>query len=103
MTDAELAAGVAAAIAYEGWFDSSAIGEANNEKLVTLAITAADASPDQTGNGRQASAVAALTAAIAAAGASSEVTSDMINGVTAAVLQAVSALRTPPPSVAQRS
>src|ERR1700722_16954559 len=103
MTDAELAAGVAAAINYEGWLDSAAIGEANNEKLVTLVITTADASPDQTSNGRQASAVAAPAAAGAPAGASGEVSSDMINGVTAAVLQAVSALRSPPPSAAQRS
>ena len=102
MTDAELAAGGAAAEAYEGW-ESGFIGETNNENLVTLVITTADASPDQTSNGRQASAVAALTAAVAAAGASDEVSSDMINGVTAAVLQAVSAMRSPPPSAAQRS
>jgi len=92
-TDAELAAGVAAAIVYEGWIDSTAIGEANNESMVTLVITTADASPDQTGNGRQASAVAALTTAITNAGYASEVSSTMIIGVTAAVLQAVAALR----------
>src|ERR1700691_1375942 len=102
MIDAELAAGVAAAEAYEGW-ESGFIGETNNENLVTLVITTADASPDQTSNGRQGSAVAALTAAVAAAGASDEVSSDMINGMVVAVLQAVAALRSSPPSAAQRS
>jgi hypothetical protein len=91
MTDAQLAAGVAAADTDEGWFMSSAIGEANNEKLVTLIVTTAASVADQSPAVQQTEAVAAVTKVIADNGASSEVSADMINKVVTDVLAAVAA------------
>ena len=92
MTDAEAAAGLAAAEAYEGW-EAGFIGATNNAAMVSLVITTADGGADQTAQGRQIAAAKALTTAITNAGYADEVSGSMITAITAAVLQAVSALR----------
>ena len=93
MTDAEVAAFVAAATNYEGWLDSSIIGVDRNEGRAKLVIGAADAAADQSVDGRVAAGAAALTQVITEAGDIDKVPAGMIEGVTAAGLAAVAGLR----------
>ena len=97
MTDAELAAGVAAAQGYEGWFDSGLIGVAHNQEIVGLVIDAADRATDQTASGRAAAAETKMRAEANAAGYGAQVSDAMIAGVTLAVLGAVATLRSKQP------
>jgi hypothetical protein len=92
MTDAEIAAGVAAAESYEGW-ESGFIGAQHNHDMAALVGDAADAATDQSAAGRQEAAVASLTKVIADNGYASEVSATMIAGVVTAVLGAVANLR----------
>ena len=74
------------------------IPEAEQVKLVTLVIQQADASVDQSVDGRFNAAKAALLKAIADAGHSGQVPDGTIDDVVDAILNAVAALRPPPPS-----
>jgi hypothetical protein len=87
-TQAQIAAGAAAAEKYEGW-EAGFIGQTYNEKMVGVVFAAATGSADQSAAGRQAAAVSALTKIVDAAGYGSEVSGSMISGVVAAVLSAV--------------
>ena len=93
MTDAEAAAGLAAAEAYEGWPDAEVIGVSRDQEMVQLIITTADAATDQSVAGRQDAALSALTDVVTKAGYIDEVPDGLLAGVATAVLAAVAGLR----------
>ncbi len=85
VAESDIAAGIAAAEAYEGW-EAGFVGADHNREMVVILLNAAGASSDQSLAGRRSAAVIALNAAITAAGKSGSVPDGMIAGVTAAVI-----------------
>ena len=95
MTNADIAAGQAALEAYvEGvTWKAMFIKAAVYHEGAIDAIRAADVSPDQTPQGRQAAATAALARALAKAGYASQVTPQQLHDGTAVILAAVNKAR----------
>ena len=92
MTDAELAAGIAALESYVKGiapFESMFVPANAYQTAVMDIVTAADGSADQTPAGRQAAAQVAMRAAIDSAGDGSEISDQQIHDGTAVVLAAV--------------
>jgi hypothetical protein len=92
MTDADLAAGIAALTAYvQGIapFESMFVPASAYQTAVTDIITASDGSADQTPAGRQAVAQTAMRAAINSAGLGSQISNQQCHDGTAIVLAAV--------------
>ena len=96
MTDAELAAGIAALKSYVKGiapFESMFVPANAYQTAVTDIVTAADGSADQTPAGRQAAAQAAMRVAINSAGYGSEISDQECSDGTAVVLAAVNKSR----------
>ena len=92
MTPQEVAAAESAMKQAEGMI-AGFIPEGAQVGMATLIIQSADASPNQTVDGRFAAAKAALLAAAAASGHAGQLSDDMATDLVDAALNAVAALR----------